>query len=145
MRCFCAQAQKQVDKCEIYLAISGFILHIVTSFFITVCLLTVSITAGRPTRGTTCFNLHLLKRANLMQFTKWKRTSSYYSIKFSKLSQIKQLTSSLLLSGVGMKECWFESMQIRSIHTQITIRIKRVDSNQPGFEAVWELGVKGLL
>ena len=26
MRCFCAQAQKQVDKCEIYLAISSFIL-----------------------------------------------------------------------------------------------------------------------
>ena len=24
MRCFCAQAQKQVDKCEIYLAISSF-------------------------------------------------------------------------------------------------------------------------
>ena len=24
MRCFCAQAQKQVDKCEIYLAMSSF-------------------------------------------------------------------------------------------------------------------------
>ena len=29
MRCFCAQAQKQVEKCEIYLEISSFILHFV--------------------------------------------------------------------------------------------------------------------
>ena len=30
MRCFCAQAQKQVDKCEIYLAISSFVLYFLT-------------------------------------------------------------------------------------------------------------------
>ena len=28
MRCFCAQAQKQVDKCEIYLAISSLNLYL---------------------------------------------------------------------------------------------------------------------
>ena len=31
MRCFCAQAQKQVDKSEIYLAISIFILQTLNS------------------------------------------------------------------------------------------------------------------
>ena len=34
MRCFCAQAQKQVDKCEIYLAISSLFLLWFRSFII---------------------------------------------------------------------------------------------------------------
>ena len=38
MRCFWAQAQKQVDKCEIYLAISSFysILNVVFWLFVTI-------------------------------------------------------------------------------------------------------------
>ena len=32
MRCFCAQAKKQVDKCEVYLAISSYFPYVLCSY-----------------------------------------------------------------------------------------------------------------
>ena len=39
MRCFCAPAQKQVDKCELYLAISSLFMHVRYYYYVKVVFL----------------------------------------------------------------------------------------------------------
>ena len=62
-------------------------------------------------RGASCAITCLIcidsKRQIQRNFQNLKRTSSFYFIKFSKLPQINQLHSTLLLSGVGIKLSWF--------------------------------------
>ena len=47
----------------------GLVLQIVTSLFITVYLLMVSLTAGRPTRGTTCY-IYLIRMSFMVTYCK---------------------------------------------------------------------------
>ena len=69
-----------------------------------------------------------------------KQTSSFYSIEFSKLSQISQLPSTWLQPyfRVLLGSKWFDSSQPESgVFSRILqFESTRVDSNQPGLEAV---------
>ena len=58
-----------------------------------------------------------------------KQTSSFYTIKFSKLSQINQLPSTLS-SGVGINS------KSRAFTRKLEFKSIWVDSNQPGWETV---------